>query len=309
MNKSHTKTRRHEGKKNRKNFSLPFLRVFVSSCEIFILAVGLSATSVAAPQRIVSLCVPGDQLLLSLVPRERIVALSQYAVDPDLSANYQQAEGIPRVRGGAESLVTLQPDLVLTSVYSNPMVTAYLTKRGVKVVALDIPTNFDELRDQIRNVARIVGEEEKAETLIRDMDVRLEKLRAHRLPKAEWPAIFICFQDRFSMGSHASFTDALLEAVGCRNIANQLAKSGAIPLETVLFARPDMVIFTRYKVSHPTSTQMNHLPAFFRRIGSEVASVSMRDIVSPDPSSLNFAEWLQEKVLQIAEKKRQASSK
>ena len=46
---------------------------------------GRAARCAAPPQRIVSLNVCTDQLLLDLVPRERIAALSYLAVDPDVS--------------------------------------------------------------------------------------------------------------------------------------------------------------------------------------------------------------------------------
>jgi len=261
------------------------------------------------PQRIVSLCVPGDQLLLYLVPRERIVALSQFAADPDLSPNYQKATGIPRIRGGVEALTAMQPDLVITSVYSTKSTTDALIKRGVKVVKLNIPNTFDELRAMIRDTARILSEEAKAEALIRDMDARLEQLQARRPPESDWPTAFISFQDHFTIGSYFSFAGTLLETVGCRNIGSQFASGRAVPLETALATRPQLLILARYNEANPISTQRNHTADYFRRLGTEVIPVSMRDIASPDPSNLEFAERLQEKLLPIAAKNQQHQPK
>ena len=65
------------------------------------------------PQRIVSLNLCTDQLVLELVERPRIAMLSQLATDPLLSWRAAEARGVARFDGSVEAVMGLAPDLVL----------------------------------------------------------------------------------------------------------------------------------------------------------------------------------------------------
>jgi len=205
--------------------------------------VARAAAPAAKPRRIVSICMQGDQLLLQLVPRERIVALSALSADADTSAHWKEARGLPTTRSGAEELVRLKPDLVLVSPYSSLLTVEILERLGVRVLKLGIPTDFDELREQMRLAGRSLGEEERAEEIVRTMDGRLERLKARRLPVARQPTALVCFQDRFTPGAH-TFPNAILEAAGFRNLASTLGSGGgrAASLEAIIMARPQYLI-------------------------------------------------------------------
>lgn len=247
------------------------------------------------PQRIVSLCVQGDQLLLELVPREHIAALSQFATDPDISPNWQKAKDIPTTRGGAEALAQLQPDLILTTAYTTPLTVAVLKQRDVRVIKLGIPNDFDELRALILQTSRDVGEEARAQEIIRAMDERLERIKARRPPQSQRPTAMFYFQDGFTPGAH-TFANALLEAAGFRNLGARfsLGVGASAPLEAVLMARPQLLILTRYRKAAPTQTQISETHPLFREMGAKVISVSFLNVASPDPGNLDLAEQLQQ---------------
>ena len=251
------------------------------------------------PQRIVSICLQGDQLLLQLVPRERIVALSALAADPDISAHWEAARGIPVTHGGAEDFIRLKPDLVLVSSNSTRLIVPFLKRIGVRVLELGIPTNFDELRDQIRLAGRSLGEEAHAEEIVRSMDARLERLQARCPPDAQRPSALFYFQDRFTPGYH-TFANALLEAAGFRNLAATFSHGVGVSasVETIIMARPQYLILARFRETNPTRTQLSETQPLFRELGAEtkIISVSIRDLISPDPSNLELAEMLQERL-------------
>lgn len=259
------------------------------------LAVEEPGPAAPKPQRIVSLCVQGDQLLLELVPRERIIALSQFAADPDISANCERAQGIPSNTGGAEALALLQPDLVLTSTYNTRLTSEALKQRGVRVLELDIPKDFDELRTLIRETGKNLGEEAKADAIIAAMDARIERIKARRPPQSQRPAAMFYFQDGFTPGGH-TFANAILEIAGFRNLGAQFSPGvgASAPLEAVLMVRPQLLILTRYREARPTQTQISEVHPLFQRLGTQVISVSFRHVSSPDPSNLELAEMLQQ---------------
>ena len=253
------------------------------------------------PLRVVSICLQGDQLLLQLVPRERIVALSALATDPDISAHWEAARGIPLIHGGAEELIRLKPDLVLVSSNSTPLTAALLKQLGVRVLELGIPTDFDELRDQLRLVGRSLGEETRAEEIVKNMDARLARLKARRSAEAQRPTALFYFQDRFTPGAH-TFANAILEVAGFRNLAavdgsNFGASASA---ESILMARPQYLILTRFRESNPTLTQLSETQPLFRKLGAQtkVISISFRQLAQPDLSNLELAEMLQARLYQ-----------
>lgn len=253
------------------------------------------------PQRIVSICLQGDQLLLQLVPRERIVALSTLATDPDVSAHWEAARGIPVVRNDVEQIIRLKPDLVLVSSNSALLTVDFLKRLGVKVLELGIPTDFNELRDQIRRAGKSLGEEAGAEEIVKTMDARLDRLQARRPATADRPTALFYFQDQFTPGSH-TFPNAILEAAGFRNLASMFSVGTGIStsVEAIIMARPRFLILTRFRETTPTQTQLSWMQPAFCRLGAEtkVISVSLRDLVSPDPNNLELAESLQKFIYQ-----------
>src|SRR5690348_12368289 len=69
--------------------------------------------ALAKPQRIVSLDLCTDQLLLELAPRAHIAAVTHLASDASVSAIPEKARGIPITHGAAEEVLAYDPDLIL----------------------------------------------------------------------------------------------------------------------------------------------------------------------------------------------------
>ena len=72
-----------------------------------------SLADLPAPQRVVSVNLCADLLLLALLPRDRIVSLSPYAADAAMSPLAAQASGIAINHAQVEEIIGMRPDLVL----------------------------------------------------------------------------------------------------------------------------------------------------------------------------------------------------
>ena len=252
------------------------------------------------PQRLVSICVQGDQLLLNLIPRERIAAVSILAADPDISPQWEKAVGITPTSGTAEELVKLKPDLVLAGKYTTRVTVAALKQLGVRVLELGVANDFNDLRTQIRQVSRELGEETRGEELVRAMDVRLARLANDLPPGAERPSALFYFQDGFTPGAH-TFANAILEVAGFRNLGAEfsLGVGASAPLEAVIMARPQFLILGRYREESPTFTQVSQTQPMLCKLGNEIEvfPVSFRHLACPDPSNLDLAELLHQRLL------------
>lgn len=109
---------------------------------IIVLALALAApitSDAAKPQRIASLNVCTDQLVIALAERSRIATVTFLAPNPDTSFYYREAKGLPINRGAAEEVLALKPDLIVAGTYTTPATTALL-KNSVIGSNYSIPT-------------------------------------------------------------------------------------------------------------------------------------------------------------------------
>lgn len=205
-------------------------------------ALVLAPPSLAAdkPQRIVSLNLCTDQLLLELVGRERIASISFLASDPEFSAVADKAKGIAVNRGLAEEIVPLRPDLVLAHKYAARQSVGMLQRLGIRVVEIDLPENLAAVKTQIATVAEAVGEPARGQAMIGDIERRLASL-----PSPVGPRLTAAIYEPsgFAFGAN-SLADAILQAAGFVNLAAKLGIGGyaQLGMETLLASPPDVLV-------------------------------------------------------------------
>src|SRR5436190_15371629 len=93
----------------------------------------------APPVRIVSLDLCTDQLLVELVDRARIAAVTHLGADPAVSAIPEKVRGIPITHGGAEDVLRYDPDLVLAGPFGVSATVGLLRRLGRNVVVVPLP--------------------------------------------------------------------------------------------------------------------------------------------------------------------------
>jgi iron complex transport system substrate-binding protein len=200
----------------------------------------LSPAAWAAPQRVVSLNLCTDQLAVLLLPPERIAALSWLSRDPDLSYVAQQAKLLPVVRGQAEEVLALNPDLILAGQYTTRPTVRLLKNRGIPVLELGLADDFATIREQLRLVAAALGVTERGEDLLAEMDRRL----AVALPANDWRPSALSFAPGGFTAGAGTLTEAVLQAAGFRNYAagQGLVGYGYVPVESIAADRPDLLL-------------------------------------------------------------------
>ncbi|HYC06046.1 MAG TPA: ABC transporter substrate-binding protein [Azospirillaceae bacterium] len=206
----------------------------------------------AAPQRVVSLNLCTDQLAVLLLPPERIAALSFLARDPDLSYVAARARSLPVVQGSAEEILPLKPDLVLAGTYTTRATVALLKARGIPVLALDMPNDFDTIRAQLRQVAAALGEAARGEALIAEMDGRLAEAADAARGSAR-PTALTFAPGGFTAGG-GTLSAAVMEAAGLSNYAagKGLQGYGYLPVESVAEAPPDLLVADTDQEARPS---------------------------------------------------------
>jgi len=192
----------------------------------------------ARPERIMSLKVCTDELLLDLVPTSRIASITFLSREPASLRVWPQGARIPVNHNTAEEILAVHPDLILTDTFTPPALKPLLAKTGARVVEVPPAENFAQIRANVRLVARAVGEEKKGEVLIARMDSELAELKAHR-PRGA-PSVAEWGEGGYVPGTGGLF-DALLRAAGARNIEKRRFRY--YDVESLLAARPDFLVY------------------------------------------------------------------
>jgi iron complex transport system substrate-binding protein len=230
----------------------------------------LSASAIAQekPQRIVSLNLCTDQLLLDLVGRERIASVSFLAADPEFSAVAEKAKGVPANRGLAEEIVALKPDLVLAHKYAGRQAVAMLLRLGVRVVEIDLPQDMAAVTAQIAFVAEAVQEQERGRAMIAGIEQRLAAL-----PPAAEPRLTAAIYEPsgYAFGAN-SLADAILRAAGYDNLAAKLGVGSyaRLGMENLLADPPDILVVDDTAIDRRSMAQefLDH-PALRQRFAGE----------------------------------------
>lgn len=197
----------------------------------------------AAVERIASINFCTDELVLDLMPPDKITGLSIFSKNSREDWLTGQGDHIRYLRGTTEEIVSLRPDLVVAGAYTNPKIVAMLQLLGVSVLRLELPQTFEGVYDNLKRLAARVGRETEAAHLIQTMKAGLD--RQTRQPETQKPKI-IFIQDRGYVAGRDTFENEIIERLGGINLAAALGLQGhqKISFEKLVSNPPDFMIFT-----------------------------------------------------------------
>lgn len=202
-----------------------------------------------APRRVVSFNVCADQLVVMLADPEQIAGLSPYAADPFLSVVADKAKEFRRLHWQAEATIAIEPDLVFIGPNDRSVTRRMLAMQGMRVVEAGLVADIDSARNQIREVAGLLGHPDRGERMIAELDAARARLAA--MPHSNFTTALVVERGGYLQGP-SSLAAALLSEAGLKPPANAPAGYGGfIPLEKLLMLKPDL-IFLKDPPSAPT---------------------------------------------------------
>lgn len=238
------------------------------------------------PKRIVSLTYGTDEILTALVSTDHIASYSKYAGDDGISflTKDEVAKVGQRVDMEPEHILSLAPDLVIASTSTPAQTVEVLTRSGVPVYVSGIPTTVEEMKEKVRGVARAVHEEERGETLVSDMDLRLASLEeklSQIPPEKERVALGMSF--RGILGKKGTlFSDVLRLAHVKDGAAVYEVPKGAdayLSLEILPKINPDVILLPTWKVKAGDDTKAFAKGLLSNPAFREVTAVKERRLV------------------------------
>ncbi len=217
------------------------------------------AKAPAVPQRIVSINLCADQLVLALADRGQIAGLTHNATDPEMSGEAAKARGIPLLSNSAEQILAIEPDLIVGMPASRSAALAALPERTYPLLDLATANTLGEIYTSIRQTAVAVGHPARGDALIARMQGELAGL-----PKPGKGRVAAYYQRRGYMTGTGTLIDELMTRVGLVNLAGKLGKPplSQLSLEEMVAAQPDfLIVESATDVVTDQGSEMLHHPA------------------------------------------------
>lgn len=276
------------------------MRLGVGTVFLLLLLTGQTTAappSAHRPQRIMSLTVCTDELLMDLAPASRISSISYLSREKAALKLWPEAARLPVNHNSAEEILVQKPDLVLTLVYASTDLKALLEKSGIAVLEVPQAENFDQIRAVTRMIGDAIGERRRADQLIAQMDATLRRLAAgkprQQIRVAGWGG------GGFVPGGDTLF-NAVLEAAGGKNIT---ARDGYYDVESLIAAKPDVLAFADDYIDTPSlrRDQDDH-PLLMKLFANRRIVYPAAWLGCGTPQSATAAAMLREQLLQAMAK-------
>ncbi|MBS1103299.1 ABC transporter substrate-binding protein [Gluconobacter sp. Dm-62] len=206
---------------------------------VLLLSGWLTGSADAGPvrTRIVSLNLCTDELLLELAEPAHILGLSPLAADCAESVQCETAKTHPVQRPDGENLVATRPDLVLDGTWHKPTVPLVTGAMHVPFVQLPSAASLTDIPNQIRTIARAIGEDARGEELAHTFTNHLPDLHAAHPEKILTATVI----GANLSGEEGGLITDILTRAGFR-LSTFGRSDGTIPIEMLIAHPPDLLV-------------------------------------------------------------------
>ncbi len=203
------------------------------------------AAGVPASKKIISIGGTLSEIVHELGHGNEIVATDKTSTRP------KSLQNLPSVgyRTGikAEGVLSLEADLILAEEgYINPEVITQLQSSDLSVHALKHEPNLSSTKNLITSIGNILGEEEKAQSLIADLDADLRTLDSLKAGTSSNPSVLFVFargMGSLSISGKNTFAEQLISMAGARFAVEEVFDFKPLTPEGLVAANPDYILF------------------------------------------------------------------
>jgi iron complex transport system substrate-binding protein len=169
------------------------------------------------PERVVSLLPSNTEILFAVGAGEQVVGVTSYCNYPEEATTREQVGGITSKSLNVESIVALEPDLVLAS-GSQSEIIPILEESGLTVIVLE-PATFDDIFANIELVGQVTGHTHEATALVNELRQRVETVVATVSAADTQPTVFYeVWHDPLMTGGPNTFIGQLITMAGGKSI-------------------------------------------------------------------------------------------
>ncbi len=203
---------------------------------------GFSLRLNSPPQRIISLTPNITEILFALGLGNKVVGVTRFCDFPDEALKKEKIGGM--VDPNLEKIKALDPDLII-GFRGNPLRTLERIRAlRLPLFVLEMGTNIESLFAIIQKVGMACGNEQKAETLIRSLRERYEKVLSSLREVKHEPKVFLSLHGTgfWTCGKESFLHDLIQKAKGV-NIAGRISRKWLnFNREQLIHENPEVII-------------------------------------------------------------------
>jgi len=209
---------------------------------------GAQVTLERAPERVVSVAPDLTEIIFAIGEGQRLVGVSDFCDYPPEAADKEKVGNL--TGPSVETILSLQPDLVLVVRGVSSEVIDSLRAAGIKVVGKD-PGSLAEVIEMVREVGRMLGGESAAGKLAGEMAARrrqVEERAAEYVRRQGRPRVlFLISLEPVFVAGPGSFANDLIRLAGGQNVVGEGGEEVNRPwpqysLEKIVAQDPDLII-------------------------------------------------------------------
>ena len=230
---------------------------------------GVAVTVPNEPKRIVPIAASTEDIVLSLVDPSRVAAVGTVPNNvPDESAKVEK-----HVKATAESMLSVQPDLVLVPNWMSPDAIGEMRNMQIPVYVYKTPTTVEEAKAVIHEIAGLLHASDEKMIASMDADLKTVEELANK-HTGERPVVAFYTQFGLTGGKGSTFDDMTKYL----KVTNAAAQLGLGPFdngtrEDLIKANPDIIII-------PSVASDGTTPATAEQLYSDPALQGVKAIVN-----------------------------
>lgn len=211
------------------------------------LSLGVSyAKEYRTPERIVSLTPTITEELYYLGVEDKIVGVTTYCLKPPQAQEKEKIGTV--VKADIEKIVSLRPDIVISTTLVNPKTVNKLKSLGIRVVDFPAPGSFREICLQFLELGRIMAKEKEAEDIIARSQKTVDGIRDFTKHLDKKTVFVEIGESPLFTVTKDSFINDCIEYAGGINVAHD-AGIGLYSREKLLKDNPDVIMIATMGVS------------------------------------------------------------
>lgn len=193
-----------------------------------------------AQKRIISLAPSLTQNLYLLDAESQVVGYTSYCEQAVHGGKEIVASA---VKVNLEKVVSLQPDLIISTTITNPESIKQLRAFGITVQIYPTPTSFDEICTQFIKIGEQIGKKRKALEIVNLSKNKVDSLTVVMDSYPQQKFFFQIGASPLYCVPPNSFMDDFIKFANGKNIA-EVTGNGNISRETVAVRNPDVIFLT-----------------------------------------------------------------
>ncbi len=212
-------------------------------------------------ERVISLAPNLTEIIFAVGSGEKLVGVTTFCNYPT------EAKSIRKVSDtqtpNIETIVALRPQVVFVSTASQlEAFTKVLTEQKITVFVIG-PNSMDDIYKSIERVGEILGTQEEADKVVRNMKGRVADVR-DSATGPDRPRVFVQIDKNslYTIGKDSYMTDIIARAGGRSATADVPTAYPNISRETALAMNPDVIIISESEGNREPNEVFRNSPAF-----------------------------------------------